>query len=77
MYSSQITSAVRNAIASNLRKKSELSIGTEVENIVYDSDFKRIPVNSSDGFSTHDLRDKLEQANTKAKGTHLGVWAVP
>ena len=63
MYSPEIAAAVKDAIASNLRKKSDLSIGAEVENIVYDDAFNRLPVNRGDAFSTHDLRDELECAN--------------
>ena len=58
MNSPEIAAAVKNAIASNLRKKSDLSIGAEVENIVYDDAFNRIPVDRGDAFSTHDLRDE-------------------
>lgn len=67
MYSPEIAAAIRDAIASNLRTKSDLSIGAEVENIVYDSDLKRIPVDRGDAFSTHDLRDELECANAGAE----------
>ena len=63
MYSPEIAAAVRDAIASNLRKESDLSIGVEVENIVYDSDLNRIPVDRGDTFSTHDLRYELECAS--------------
>ncbi len=62
MYSPEITTAVKGAIASNLRKKRDLSIGAELENIVYDDALNRIPVNRGNAFSTHDLRDELECA---------------
>ena len=43
-----------------LRTTESLSIGAEIENLIYDKDFNRIPANAGKEFSTPDLRENIE-----------------
>ena len=51
---------VKNAILSNLKKPSDIKIGIEIENIIYNDRNQRIKVNPSSSFSATDLINSLK-----------------
>ncbi len=57
-----LKSEVKNVILSSLKDPSDIKIGIEIENIVYNDKNKRIAVNPSNGFSATEL---LEVLNNK------------
>ena len=50
---------VKNVILSNLKKPSDIKIGIEIENIIYNNKNQRIKVNPSNSFSATDLINNL------------------
>ena len=76
MYPSEVKVAVSLAIASNLRKKEDLQIGAEIENIVYDKHFRRLSANPEDDFSTSDLSKFLDLQNS-SKGINPSLTIEP
>tara|TARA_Y100001935_G_C17264556_1_gene488399 strand:+ start:59 stop:1339 length:1281 start_codon:yes stop_codon:yes gene_type:complete len=59
MILNEIKYLIRNYLLSNLKSKNNLSIGVEVENILYDYDLKRINPDISSIISTEGLRQQL------------------
>lgn len=53
-------------ISSNLKANKDLSLGVEIENIVYDPSLKRLPVNGGNGFTSQNLKDRLLVLNRNA-----------
>ena len=51
---------VKNVILSNLKKPSDIKIGIEIENIIYNDENQRIKVNPSNSFSATDLINNLK-----------------
>ena len=51
---------VKNVILSNLKKPSDIKIGIEIENIIYNDKNQRIKVNPSNSFSATDLINNLK-----------------
>ena len=51
---------VKNVILSNLKKPSDIKIGIEIENIIYNNKNQRIKVNPSNSFSATDLIGNLK-----------------
>ena len=52
---------VKNVILSNLKKPSDIKIGIEIENIIYNNKNQRIKVNPSNSFSATDLINNLNK----------------
>ena len=55
-----LESEVKNVILSNLKKPSDIKIGIEIENIIYNDKNQRIKVNPSNSFSATDLINNLK-----------------
>ena len=51
---------VKNVILSNLKRPSDIKIGIEIENIIYNDKNQRIKVNPSDSFSATDLINNIK-----------------
>ena len=51
---------VKNVVLSNLKKPSDIKIGIEIENIIYNNNNQRIKVNPSNSFSAIDLINNLK-----------------
>ena len=51
---------VKNVILSNLKKSSDIKIGIEIENIIYNNNNQRLRVNPSNSFSATDLINSLK-----------------
>ncbi len=60
MNTVKIKDALLKTFSSMLRTTESLSIGAEIENLIYDKDFNRIPANAGKEFSTPDLRENIE-----------------
>lgn len=60
MNTVKIKDALIKTFSSMLRTTESLSIGAEIENLIYDKDFNRIPANAGEGFSTPDLIENIE-----------------
>ena len=60
MNTVKIKDALIKTFSSMLRTTESLSIGAEIENLIYDKDFNRIPANAGKEFSTPDLRENIE-----------------
>ena len=59
----ELNSEVKKVITSQLRSMDDLCVGLEVENLIYDHEMKRIPVNPGTSISTSDLKVRLEDKN--------------
>ena len=55
-----LESEVKNVILSNLKRPSDIKIGIEIENIIYNDENQRIKVNPSGAFSATDLINNLK-----------------
>jgi len=60
MNTEKIKDALIKTFSSMLRTTESLSIGAEIENLIYDKDFNRIPANAGEGFSASDLKENIE-----------------
>ena len=55
-----LVNEVKNVILSNLKKSSDIKIGIEIENIIYNNKNQRIKVNPGSSFSATDLIKTLK-----------------
>ena len=59
-----VKEALFKTFSSKLRRANDLSIGVEIENIIYDKNFNRLPANTGPVFSTPDLIASIDQINS-------------
>ena len=63
MSSSNILSNIVDVISSKLRTPEMVTTGVEIENIIYDNNLQRIPVNKGKIFSIMDIKERLERTD--------------
>ena len=56
-----LASEVKNVILSSLKQPSDIKIGIEIENIIYDNKNQRIKLNPGINFSAFDLMETLKE----------------
>ena len=57
-----IHSEIKSFILSNFRNPNQRKVGLEIENIIYDNNNNRLPVNQGPCFSSYDLLKELNSA---------------
>jgi len=63
MTSEKIIFELKNYILSNLKNKEDLSIGIEIENILYDKNLKRLKPDISSFISTEEIKKIIKTKN--------------
>ena len=63
----ELKSEIKNVILSNLKEPSDIKIGIEIENIIYNDKNERIMVNPCDNFSATELLRVLNKKKTVLK----------
>ncbi|MFQ6673309.1 MAG: glutamate-cysteine ligase family protein, partial [Fidelibacterota bacterium] len=63
---SDIVQRTVEVVGSKLCPKERYTVGVEIENILHDHNFQRIPANRNGRFSSADLKDQLEHLNEQA-----------
>jgi glutamate--cysteine ligase len=69
MPSSDIIHKIIDVVGSKLRTPETVTTGVEIENILYDNNLQRVPVNIGETFSIMDIKERLE--STDAQPAHV------